>query len=94
MIKNNLNFINCFKVYKYKSILPPNLTHLTFGHYFNQKVDKLPKNLTHLINGILKNAELITDAELSFEGHPTNTTYEHLKKALCKRFRNTIDVPY
>ena len=38
-----------------------------------------PKNLTHLINGILKNAELINDAELSFEGHPTNTTYEHLK---------------
>jgi len=31
--------------------LSPNLTHLTFGEYFNQKVD-LPHNLTHLTFGL------------------------------------------
>lgn len=29
-----------------------------------------------------------------FKRYKKRTTYEHLKKALCKRFRNTIDVPY
>ena len=28
-----------------------NLTHLTFGWFFNQSVDKLPKNLIHLTLG-------------------------------------------
>lgn len=36
------------------------------------------ENLKLLINGILKQASLVTGAELSFEAHPANTTCEHL----------------
>ena len=36
------------------------------------------KNLSFLITEILKSAEVLTDAEFSFEGHPNNTTFEHL----------------
>ena len=28
--------------------LPPNLTHLTFGKYFNQSLDYLPNNIKEL----------------------------------------------
>lgn len=38
-----------------------------------------PENLSKLINGIFENAEKLLDADLSFEGHPNNTTSEHLK---------------
>jgi hypothetical protein len=31
--------------------LPSTLTHLTFGKYFDQKVNNLPKTLTHLTFG-------------------------------------------
>ena len=31
--------------------LPSSLTHLTFGSYFNQKVNNLPSSLTHLTSG-------------------------------------------
>jgi oxygen-independent coproporphyrinogen-3 oxidase len=37
------------------------------------------KNLEKLIKGILKTVELHTDYEFSFEGHPNNTTKEHLQ---------------
>ncbi len=37
-----------------------------------------PKNLNQLIEGILKNAKIHADAEFSFEGHPNNTSFEHL----------------
>ena len=37
------------------------------------------KNLTLLINGILESVELHKEYEFSFEGHPNNTTEEHLK---------------
>jgi len=36
------------------------------------------ENLGLLINGIMQNAILAPDAELSFEAHPANTTIEHL----------------
>jgi oxygen-independent coproporphyrinogen-3 oxidase len=37
------------------------------------------ENLKKLINGILKDSELCKEYEFSFEGHPNNTTEEHLK---------------
>ncbi len=38
------------------------------------------KNLEKLLKGILDTAELHKDFEFSFEGHPNNTTEEHLRK--------------
>ncbi|MEM7185604.1 MAG: oxygen-independent coproporphyrinogen III oxidase [Bacteroidota bacterium] len=37
------------------------------------------ENLSLLLNGIFKNAIIAPDAQLSFEGHPNNTTIEHLE---------------
>ena len=38
-----------------------------------------PENLAKLINGILECAEKCEEYEFSFEGHPNNTTQEHLE---------------
>lgn len=38
-----------------------------------------PKHLKELIVGLLENTDLHECFEFSFEGHPANTTYEHLK---------------
>ena len=38
-----------------------------------------PENLKRLINGILAHGIRAASWEFSFEGHPNNTTYEHLK---------------
>ncbi|WP_116524845.1 oxygen-independent coproporphyrinogen III oxidase [Seonamhaeicola aphaedonensis] len=38
-----------------------------------------PENLSLLINGILNDAVLAENYEFSFEGHPNNTTREHLQ---------------
>ncbi len=38
-----------------------------------------PSNLEYLIGGILKNCNLSDQCALSFEGHPKNTSYDHLK---------------
>jgi len=38
-----------------------------------------PENLKRLINTILSNADVHPDADFGFEGHPANTSYEHLK---------------
>jgi oxygen-independent coproporphyrinogen-3 oxidase len=46
-----------------------------------------PKNLQMLIYGILKNGILSDDYEFSFEGHPNNTTREHLKALYDVGFR-------
>ncbi len=46
-----------------------------------------PKNLEDLINGILCYAQKAKDSEFSFEGHPNNTTFEHLKKLYDLGFR-------
>lgn len=35
--------------------------------------------LDYLINSLLKDAEITPNAEFSFEGHPNNTSFEHLK---------------
>jgi len=48
--------------------------------YFNTK------NLTRLINGILNMVDLHKDHEFSFEGHPNNTTKEHLQTLYNLRF--------
>jgi oxygen-independent coproporphyrinogen-3 oxidase len=46
-----------------------------------------PNNLERLINGILANANLAENYEFSFEGHPNNTTREHLQKLFNLGFR-------
>lgn len=46
-----------------------------------------PENLKFLINGILNQAVKAKEAEFSFEGHPNNTTKEHLKALYDVGFR-------
>ncbi|AJR03439.1 oxygen-independent coproporphyrinogen III oxidase [Siansivirga zeaxanthinifaciens] len=46
-----------------------------------------PENLKSLIEGILKDAELAKNYEFSFEGHPNNTTREHLQMLYNLGFR-------
>jgi hypothetical protein len=48
-IKYESNFIR--NKFNQEVNLPPNLTHLTFGYYFNQQVNNLPKSLIHLTFG-------------------------------------------
>lgn len=45
------------------------------------------KNLEYLINGIFVHAKKAEDYEFSFEGHPNNTTHEHLQKLYDLGFR-------
>jgi oxygen-independent coproporphyrinogen-3 oxidase len=45
------------------------------------------ENLKRLINGILTGAKLHPDYEFSFEGHPNNTTEEHLRVLHNKGFK-------
>jgi oxygen-independent coproporphyrinogen-3 oxidase len=44
-------------------------------------------NLNKLIDGILKHSVLANDFEFSFEGHPKNTTREHLERLYQLGFR-------
>lgn len=46
-----------------------------------------PENLTRLINGIFNTATKAKDYEFSFEGHPNNTTREHLQALYDVGFR-------
>ncbi|MFV7235937.1 oxygen-independent coproporphyrinogen III oxidase [Flavobacterium sp. ZB4R12] len=46
-----------------------------------------PKNLEDLINGIFSHANKAKDYEFSFEGHPNNTSHEHLQKLYDLGFR-------
>lgn len=46
-----------------------------------------PAELTRLINGIFEHSEQLADAEMSFEGHPNNTTKEHLQTLYNLGFR-------
>jgi len=46
-----------------------------------------PENLTRLVKGIFRWADTAHDAELSFEGHPNNTTAAHLKALYDLGFR-------
>lgn len=48
-----------------------------------------PSNLSHLMDGILKKSKLADEYEFSFEGHPNNTTYEHLRVLYDLGFRRT-----
>lgn len=45
-----------------------------------------PKSLTKLINGIFNKAEKAPNFEFSFEGHPNNTTFEHLQSLKTSGF--------
>lgn len=45
------------------------------------------ENLRLLIEGIVETADLAPDHEFSFEGHPNNTTYQHLKTLYEVGFR-------
>ena len=46
-----------------------------------------PENLIKLIKGIFRLADMAKDAELSFEGHPNNTTKAHLQALYDVGFR-------
>ncbi len=46
-----------------------------------------PENLKVLINGIFRRADRAVDHEFSFEGHPNNTTIEHLEALYELGFR-------
>lgn len=46
-----------------------------------------PENLKRLINGILENAVIHPEHEFSIEGHPNNTTIEHLNTLYALGFR-------
>lgn len=46
-----------------------------------------PANLGRLIKGILSTAEVHSAADFGFEGHPANTTYEHLRLLYDLGFR-------
>ncbi|MFI1745485.1 oxygen-independent coproporphyrinogen III oxidase [Thalassobellus sediminis] len=46
-----------------------------------------PENLEKLIKGLLKDSELADTYEFSFEGHPNNTTREHLEALYNVGFR-------
>ncbi|GGW37560.1 oxygen-independent coproporphyrinogen III oxidase [Arenibacter certesii] len=46
-----------------------------------------PENLTRLIKGIFRTAERADNYEFSFEGHPNNTTKEHLQALYDVGFR-------
>ncbi|MDN3666551.1 oxygen-independent coproporphyrinogen III oxidase [Algibacter miyuki] len=46
-----------------------------------------PEHLKRLINGILKRSVLADNYEFSFEGHPNNTTREHLQALFDVGFR-------
>ena len=46
-----------------------------------------PEHLVFLIEGILRHADKAPDAEFSFEGHPNNTTKEHLQVLYDVGFR-------
>lgn len=46
-----------------------------------------PENLHKLISGIQQNAIILPDADLSFEGHPANTTRSHLQTLFDCGFR-------
>lgn len=46
-----------------------------------------PKHLTELLEGILAKATIATEYEFSFEGHPNNTTREHLETFYNLGFR-------
>ena len=46
-----------------------------------------PENLKHFILEILRTSELAVDHEFSFEGHPNNTTREHLQALYEVGFR-------
>ena len=46
-----------------------------------------PKNLKYLIDAMIANAFVHTDANFSFEGHPNNTTREHLETLYHLGFR-------
>jgi len=46
-----------------------------------------PDNLEKLIKGILGRAELTPDYEFSFEGHPNNSSQEHLQRLFDLGFR-------
>ena len=46
-----------------------------------------PENLQRLISGILQTAEVCEEHDFSFEGHPANTTFEHLQTLYRLGFR-------
>ena len=46
-----------------------------------------PDHLQYLLEGIFAGAEIANEPEFSFEGHPNNTTYDHLKTLYGLGFR-------
>ena len=72
---------------KYRSLFPtkPNLAELHLGGgtptFFS------PQNLKLMLDEILSTVIVMTDAEFSFEGHPANTSIEHLETLYSIGFR-------
>jgi hypothetical protein len=85
--------------------LPQTLTHLTFGCYFNQSVDKLPETLTHLTLGDKFNKSVnylpknIKNLKLMCDNNLINKLPDHIKKlyvvfyAQEKFNKNIINLP-
>ena len=46
-----------------------------------------PQNLRYLVESILHQCDVLPDAAFAFEGHPNNTTYEHLETLYQLGFR-------
>ncbi len=67
--------------------LPREITHLTFGDFFNQPVDNLPKSITHLTFGIMFNQSVynLPDSitKLTF-GHKFNQPVDNLPKSITQ----------
>lgn len=63
----------------------PNIKEIHFGGgtptFFS------PQNLQYFVQELMKEAAFANDPELSFEGHPNNTTEEHLKSLYVLGFR-------
>jgi oxygen-independent coproporphyrinogen III oxidase len=69
--------LNEWEIYKSHFSVPPVIRELHLGGgtptFFS------PGNLSNLIHALLKGCVIHPHHEFSFEGHPNNTTYEHLK---------------
>ena len=64
---------------------PPNIREIHLGG--GTPTFFAPEQLTRLIQGIVESSTLLPEYEMSFEGHPNNTTREHLQALYDVGFR-------
>jgi hypothetical protein len=65
-------FYNNYKFYQELINFPKNLTYLTLGIYFNQKIDNLPQTLTHLT---FKGGKWVDEFNQKIDNLPKNLIY-------------------